>query len=262
MYKALFTASSGMNAQQTYIDAIANNLANVNTNGFKASTVNFQDMLYETKTAPGTESAEGNQMPTGLEVGSGVRLVSTSKIFSQGELESSGGELDMAILGNGFFKVQMANGEYAYTRDGAFGLDGQRRILRSSGEVLADNITVPDGVRKITVTEDGKVFALSGAGTEQTEVGQIKVHVFANPPGLQSAGSNLFLQTVASGSATESSAGLDGVGTIRQGFIERANVDVVSELVHLITAQRAYEINTKVISISDKILQQSNNLIR
>ena len=262
MYKALFTAASGMNAQQTYIDTIANNLANVNTNGFKASTVNFQDMLYETVTAPGTESSQGYQMPTGLEIGSGVRLVSTTKIFHQGELEQSGSDLDMAIQGNGFFKIQMANGEYAYTRDGAFGLDGQRRMVRTDGLALANGITIPDGARRIIIGDDGRVYALSGSGTEQSEAGQIKLSTFANPAGLQSAGDNLFLETVASGSPTETTPGQNGVGVIRQGFLERSNVDVVTSLIHLITAQRAYEMNTKAVTIADRIMQQSNNLIR
>lgn len=262
MYKALFTAASGMRSQQMHIDTIANNLANVNTNGFKASALNFQDLLYENMATPGTEVAEGNQMPTGLEIGSGVRVVSSSKVFRQGEMEQTERELDLAVMGTGFFRVTMPDGTTGYTRDGQFGLDGQRRLVRSDGRVLADNITIPADTRKISIGSDGRVYTLNAAGTEQTLVGSLQLATFPNPAGLQSVGDNLYLETVSSGSATVVAPGAAGNGEVRQGFLERSNVDVVSELVHMISAQRAYEISTKAITISDRMLSEANNLVR
>ena len=262
MFKALFTSASGMKCQQRYIDVIANNLANVNTNGFKASQLNFQDLLYDHEITPGTEATEGNQVPTGLEIGSGVRIVSTSKLFTQGDLEQTGRNLDICIQGQGFFRINMADGTIAYTRDGAFGLDGQRRIVTADGRPLSDNISLPGGTREIVISADGKVFAVVGSSGEEQSVGSISLAAFANPAGLKSVGDNLFLETVASGAPTLSSPGQNGVGSFRQGYLERSNVNVVSELVRLIAAQRAYEINTKSISVADKMLQQSNNLVR
>jgi len=262
MFKALFTSASGMKCQQTQIDAIANNLANVNTNGFKASQLNFQDLLYDHQIMPGTEATEGYQVPTGLEIGSGVRIVSSAKVFKQGDLEQTGRELDLSIQGRGFFRVQLADGTIAYTRDGALGLDGQRRIVTPDGRPLADNVTIPANASAISISTDGKVYVSIGGSAEEQQVGSISLAVFANPAGLKSVGDNLFLETVASGAPTVSTPGQDGVGLIRQGYLERSNVDVVAELVRLITAQRAYEINTKAINITDKMLQQSNALVR
>jgi flagellar basal-body rod protein FlgG len=262
MFKSLFTAASGLQCQQTYIDTIANNLANVNTNGFKASQLNFQDLLYQTEVIPGTEVTEGNQAPTGLEVGSGVRIVSSSKLFRQGELEQTGRDLDISINGAGFFRVQMPDGTTAYSRDGAFGLDGSRRIVTTDGKPLADNVTVPGNATSISVANDGKVYVSVAGAAETQQVGAISLAMFANPAGLKSAGDNLFTETIASGAPTLGTPGLSGFGGVRQGYLERSNVDVVTELVRLITAQRAYEINTKAISIADKMLQDSNNLIR
>jgi len=262
MFKALFTSASGLQCQQAYIDTIANNLANVNTNGFKASQLNFQDLLYDHQVMPGTEATEGYQVPTGLEIGSGVRIVSSAKLFRQGELEQTGRELDLSIQGPGFFRVQQADGTIAYTRDGAFGLDGQRRIVTPDGRPLADNITIPSNATTIIVASDGRVYATIGSSTEQQAVGAITLASFANPAGLKSIGDNLYVETVASGAATTNTPGQNGVGVIRQGYLERSNVDVVSELVRLITAQRAYEVNTKAIRIADEMLQQSNALVR
>lgn len=260
MFKALYTAATGMQCQQVYIDTVANNLANVNTNGFKASQLNFQDLLYENQVTPGTEITEGNQAPTGLEIGSGVRIVSSSKIFKQGELEQTQRDLDMSIQGNGFFRITMADGTTAYTRDGAFGLDGSRRIVTPDGRPLAENITVPSSATAIVVANDGKVYANLPGQSEQQMVGSITLANFANPAGLKSLGDNLFAETVASGAPTTGTPGQNGLGMLRQGYLERSNVDVVTELVRLISAQRAYEINTKAISTADRMLQMANNL--
>jgi len=260
--KALFTAASGMRAQQVCIDAIANNLANVNTNGFKASNVNFEDLLYEQVVSPGTEVAEGFQIPTGIEIGSGVRIVSTAKRFSQGSVEQTRRDLDLCVQGRGFFAVNMPDGTTAYTRDGALGMDGERRMVTAQGRPLADNITIPANTTRITVAADGKVYVQLAGSTDQTLVGQIQLASFANAGGLRSMGGNLFAESVASGAPTLHVPGQESVGELKQGYLERSNVDVVAELVRLITAQRAYEINTKAITISDRMLSTSNSLVR
>ena len=262
MIKALFSAASGMRAQQTCIDTIANNLANVSTNGFKASNVNFQDLLYSETIQPGAEAAEGSQVPTGLQVGSGVRVVSTAKLFTNGEMEQTGRDLDVAVQGRGFFAITMPDGTTAYTRDGSFGLDGQRRIVNADGQLLADNITIPDKTSTITIAADGKVYATTGTNTTPSQVGQINIAIFPNNGGLRSIGANLFTETVASGQPSKHVPGQDGTGALQQGTLERSNVDVVAELVRLISAQRAYEINSKSINISDHMLQTSSNLVR
>lgn len=262
MFKGLFTAASGMRAQQVCIDAIANNMANVNTNGFKSSTVNFQDLLYDEMVQPGAEAAEGFQVPTGLQVGSGVRIVSTAKLFTQGDMEETGRDLDISIQGRGFFAVSLPDGTAAYTRDGSFGLDGARRLVTPDGHPLADNITLPANTSSVSVAPDGKVYAKVGNASQATEVGQIQLVSFANAPGLRNIGGNLFAETVSSGSPSKHVPGQDGMGQVKQGYIERSNVDVVAELVRLITAQRAYEINSKAIKATDRMLQQSNNLVR
>ena len=262
MFKALFTSASGMQCQQAYIDTIANNLANVNTNGFKASQLNFQDLLYDNEVIAGTESTEGNQVPTGLEIGSGVRVVSSVKIFKQGELEETARDLDVCVQGRGFFQVEMPDGTTAYTRDGAFGLDGQRRIVTPDGRPLADNITIPTGASSVSIGADGGVYAMVGADNQSQQVGTIQLATFANAGGLQSLGANMFAETVASSAPTLGKPGQNGVGELRQGYLERSNVDVVTELVRLIQAQRAYEINTKSITIADRMLQQTNALVR
>ena len=262
MFKALNTAASGMKCQQVYIDTIANNLANVNTNAFKASALNFQDLLYDHMVLPGTEATEGFQVPTGLEIGSGARVVSTARLFRQGELEQTASDLDVSIQGRGFFRMRMADGATGYTRDGAFGLDGQRRVVTANGRPLEDNVTIPSDATSIAIAEDGKVFVTAGASNEQQSVGTVSLVTFANPAGLKAMGDNVYLETVASGSPTVGTAGQNGVGSLRQGYLERSNVDVVTQLVRLISAQRAYEINAKSISVSDKMLQQTNQIIR
>ncbi len=262
MIKALFTAASGMRAQQVCIDTIANNLANVNTNGFKGSNVNFEDLLYEQVLPPGTEVAEGYQIPTGIEIGSGVRIVGTAKRFSQGSVEQTRRDLDMCIQGRGFFSVSMPDGTSAYTRDGSVGMDGSRRLVTAQGRPLSDGVTIPSDTTSITIAADGKVYVQQAGSTEQSLVGQIQLASFANAGGLRSLGGNLFGESVASGAPTLHVPGQEGVGELKQGYLERSNVDVVAELVRLIAAQRAYEINTKAITISDRMLSTSNSLVR
>ncbi|MGO8704855.1 MAG: flagellar basal-body rod protein FlgG [Candidatus Brocadiia bacterium] len=262
MMKALFTAATGMKCQQSYIDVVANNLANVNTTGFKGSELNFQDMLYEHTILPGTEATQNNEVPTGLDVGSGARIVSSTRDFAQGSLNQTTGNLDMAIQGLGFFRVTMPDGTLAYTRDGSFGLDGNGRLVTASGLPIADNISIPSNATSITVSSAGQVYINTPGSTQQTLAGTLTLAGFANPPGLNSLGGNLYAQTVASGTATIGNPGLNGVGTIQQGYLEGSNVDVVTELVRLITAQRAYEINSKAITTADKMLQESNALVQ
>ena len=262
MQKALFTAASGMKCQQAYIDTVANNLANVNTTGFKASQLNFQDLLYDQQVLPGTEATQGNQVPTGLQIGSGVKIVSSSKLFTQGDLEQTGQQLDVAIQGSGFFRIQMPDGTLAFTRAGSLGLDGNRRLVTAEGMPLADNVSLPNNATTVSVTTDGKVYVSVPGSTEQQLVGSVTLGLFANPAGLKSLGGNLLAETVASGAATATTPGQSGAGTLQQGYLEKSNVDVVTELVRLITAQRAYEINTKAISIADQMLQEANTLIR
>ena len=262
MMKALFTAATGMKCQQSYIDVVANNLANVNTTGFKGSQLNFQDMLYEHQVLPGTEATQNNEVPTGLDVGSGARIVSSTRDFTQGSLSQTTGNLDMAIQGLGFFRVTMADGSLAYTRDGSFGLDGNGRLVTASGLPIADNISIPSNATSITVSSAGQVYISTPGSTQQTLAGTLTLATFANTAGLNSLGGNLYAQTVASGTATTGNPGLNGVGTIQQGYLEGSNVDVVTELVRLITAQRAYEINSKAVTTADKMLQESNSLVQ
>jgi flagellar basal-body rod protein FlgG len=241
---------------------VANNLANVNTTGFKSSELNFQDMLYEHQVLPGTEASQNNEVPGGLDVGSGARVVSSSRNFTQGNLNQTSGNLDLAIQGLGFFRITMPDGSLAYTRDGSFGLDGNGRLVTSSGNPIADNISIPSNATSITVSSAGQIYITVPNSTQQTLAGTLTLATFPNAAGLNSLGNNLYAQTVASGSATVGNPGLNGVGTIQQGYLEASNVDVVTELVRLITAQRAYEMNSKAVSAADKMLQESNALIQ
>jgi len=259
--KALFTSASGMRAQQLNIDTIANNLANVNTNGFKRTQVAFQDLLYNEVIEPGAEAAEGFQVPTGFQIGSGVRVAGTTRIFTQGDLEETGRDLDLCIFGRGFFPVSQPDGSTAYTRDGSFCLDSNRRIVTAEGKPLGAGITLPSDATSISIGTDGKVYVLRSGSTEMALAGEIRVVNFPNPSGLKSVGGNLFEQTAASGTPTEHTPGLDGMGETRQGYLERSNVEVVTELVRLITAQRAYEISTKSIKVSDDMLSNANRIV-
>lgn len=260
--RALFTAATGMGAQQIRIDAIANNLANLNTTGFKQMRAEFQDLLYETLRAPGATSTAGATLPTGVQLGHGVRLAASSRIFTQGERQSTGNELDLAIDGDGFFQIQKPGGETLYTRDGTFKRDRDGNIVTVEGFLLLPNIQIPADTIQLTILRDGTVSALQ-AGTETpTNLGQIELARFANPAGLRAVGGNLFAATEASGDVEVGLPDEDGFGSLAQGFLESSNVNVASELVQMILAQRAFELNSRVIQAGDQMLQTVGVLSR
>lgn len=263
MIRALFTAATGMMAQQLNVDTIANNLANVNTTSFKKSKVNFQDLLYETLTPAGTETAAGNTIPEGIQVGHGVRPASVAKIFTQGNLIQTGNPLDLVIEGDGFFQVDLPDGTIAYTRDGSFRIDQNGNIVTVDGYPLTPGLTIPTDYIQISVGSDGVVSVLQQGSPTPTNLGTIQLSRFVNPAGLDARlGRNLLLETTASGTPTNGPPGLSGIGTMEQGFLENSNVQVVEEILNLIIAQRAYEANSKVIQGSDEMLQVANNLRR
>ena len=262
MIRSLWTAASGMKSQSLNIDVISNNLANVNTTGFKSSRADFQDLLYETLRQAGTSSSENSDVPTGIQVGHGSRPVASHKIFTQGDFQQTKNELDIAIEGDGFFQILQPNGETAYSRDGAFKMDRDGRIVTSDGFVMEPEITIPSDSISLSIGLDGTVSVLQAGSSAPTEIGTITVARFVNPAGLHSIGRNLYLPTNASGDAIVGTAGEDGLGTLAQGFLEMSNVSVVDEMVKMITAQRAYEINSKTIQAADDMLQQANNVKR
>ncbi|MGI6034390.1 MAG: flagellar basal-body rod protein FlgG [Limnochordia bacterium] len=262
MMRSLWTAGSGMTAQQFNIDTIANNLANVNTAGFKKSRVDFQDLLYQSVRYAGTPVTQGAQIPTGIQIGHGVRPVATQKIFTQGTFQQTDNPLDLVIEGEGFFQVLMPDGTVAYTRDGAFKMDGEGRLVTSDGFTLEPEILVPSNTVTVSVGTDGTVSAVLDGESEPQNLGSIELVRFVNPAGLQSFGRNLLLATAASGEPIMGTPGLEGFGAIAQGYLEISNVGVVEEMVNMIIAQRAYETNSKAIQASDEMLQTANNLRR
>jgi flagellar basal-body rod protein FlgG len=259
MLRAFSTAATGMAAQQTLVDVIANNLANVNTAGFKRSQVDFQDLLYDKMKESGTEVAPGINAPTGLEVGSGVRVASTLKDFSVGELDNTGRKLDIAIRGNGFLQVVLPTGDIRYTRDGSLQTNATGQLVTLTGYTLDPAISVPTDAASVDIGPDGGVNVTDATGTRST-VGTIQLVRFPNPAGLTNQGDNLFASTEASGDAVPGNPGQEGLGTIQAGFLEKSNVQMVNELVNLITAQRAYEINSRAIKAGDDMLRQTNNI--
>jgi flagellar basal-body rod protein FlgG len=261
MMKALFTAATGMKGQQTTVDVLANNIANVNTNGFKRSRVNFADLLY-VNLRPAGDSAQGVASPTGFEIGSGVRAVSTSRSFAPGALEGTQRDLDVAIQGPGFFQITLPDGGVAYSRDGALHLDSQLNLVTSEGYYIEPQLTLPANVQSVGIGPDGVLTVLTADDTAPQQVGQLQLAMFPNSTGLEAIGTNLFRETAASGAPQQVNPGDQGAGTLAQGFLERSNVDVVTELVNLIVAQRAYEVNSRAIRTSDEMLSQINNLIR
>jgi flagellar basal-body rod protein FlgG len=260
MNLSLYSAATGMEAQQLNLNTIANNLANVNTPGFKRSKIEFQDLLYQKPRASGSEAGGGNVVPTGIEVGNGSRVVATAKIFTQGQLTQTGEKLDIAIQGDGFFEVQKADGTLAYTRDGSFKLSPNGQITTSDGlTVLSGFQPVPAGTTSIALSDTGEV-TYSGPAGDQTF--RLSLTRFANPSGLRSLGGNLYEETGASGTPEAGAPGEQGFGTTRQGYVETSNVNIVEEMVNLIVAQRAYEINSKSIQTSDEMLQNVAQLKR
>jgi len=260
MLRGLWTGASGMGAQQLNLDVVANNLANVNTAGFKKSRADFQDLMYQTLLLPGATTAAGTQVPTGIQVGMGCKPMGVAKLFSQGDYNQTGNELDLAIEGKGSFKV-LSGDEELYTRAGAFKLDSEGYVTTAAGDRLQPEIIVPENTVFITVDTTGRMTAF-GAGNEELSTTDLKLYTFINPAGLFSVGRNLYRPTEASGEATEGTPGTDGVGTISQGYLEMSNVSVVEEMVAMITAQRAYESNSKTIQTADNMLQMANNIKR
>ncbi len=261
MIRALRTAATGMSAQQMNVDTIANNLANVNTTGFKRTRMDFQDIFYQQIRPAGTPTAE-RQSPTGLQVGLGVRAAATQKLFSQGALEESGNQLDMAIEGHGFFQVTLPDGTIGFTRDGSFKRDGEGNVVTSDGLLLEPGITVPADATLISISADGTISAQVAGQDEPQVLGEIQLASFPNPAGLNAIGKNLFRKSPASGEPTINAPGTAGFGTIAQGFTEKSNVDVVTEMVGMISAQRAYEVNSRVITGVDQMLETAAGLLR
>ena len=259
--RALYSAASGMSAQQVKMDNIANNLANVGTTGFKKVRESFQDLYYQQLQNPGTETSDGNQDTTGVQVGHGVQLSSLRRSFEQGGAEVTGNPTDLMIDGPGFFTVQMSDGSEAYTRDGSFRLDSEGNLVTIDGAMLSPGITIPEGAL-ITVGPDGTVTAKVDGEESETQLGQILIANFANPAGMQAEGRNLFRATEASGDPLSGIPGDPGLGGILQGALESSNVDVAEELVNLIRAQRSYELVSKVIEASDEVLQTTNQIKR
>lgn len=259
MIKALFTAATGMTAQSTSIDTVANNLANINTNGFKRNHLDFQDLLYVSEVSPGAVAAQGQQVPAGLQVGSGVRVAGTPKIFTQGSLVNTGNTYDVAIEGQGFIQVTMPNGDTRYTRDGALRINPSGSLVTSDGFPISPQITISPDAVSVSIGSDGTVSTgTAGGGT--TQVGQLTLVRFPNPTGLSAEGRNLFSESASSGAAITATPGQNGTGLLRQGFLERSNVEAVTELVNLILAQRAFEFNTRSIQSADQMLSRASQI--
>jgi len=255
MNQALWIAKTGLDAQQTKMANIANNLANSSTTGFKRSRAIFEDLLYQNVRQVGAKSSQDTQLPSGLQLGTGVRTVATEKLFTQGNLTQTENLLDMAIEGRGFFQILMPDGGQAYTRDGSFQVDDQGQMVTSGGYVLQPSITLPENALSVNIVRDGTVSVSLPGTTAVSQVGTVQLADFVNPAGLQAVGENLFLESNASGSPQTGNPGLNGLGSLVQGYVESSNVNVVEELVNMIETQRAYEMNSKAISTTDQMLQ-------
>jgi flagellar basal-body rod protein FlgG len=258
MNQALWIAKTGLDAQQTRMSVISNNLANVNTTGFKQDRAVFEDLLYQTMRQPGAQSSSSTQLPSGLMVGTGVRTVATEKLHTQGNIIQTQNALDIAIQGRGFFQILMPDGSISYTRDGTFQLDSTGQVVMSNGYPLEPGITIPEDALSITVGSDGTVSVLSAGSASPTIVGNLDLADFVNPTGLQPVGENLFKESASSGAPIIGTPGLDGIGTTVGGALETSNVNVVTELINMIETQRAYEMNSKAISTSDQMLQYAS----
>ena len=261
MISALSTAATGMEGQQTSIDVIANNLANVNTTGFKKSRIDFQDLLYQDARTVGSASTADNDVPTGVQVGRGVRTAGIYKVHTVGDITKTGNELDMAIEGPGFFQITMPDGEVAYTRAGAFKKDSEGRIVTSDGYPLEPELAIPENATQVSIGKDGTVMAFLDGETDGQELGTIDLVRFSNPAGLKSIGQNLHLETPTSGQPIVGTPGEEGFGTLAQNYLEDSNVSIMREMVNMISAQRAYEINSKAITTADEMLQATNRLV-
>jgi flagellar basal-body rod protein FlgG len=255
MMNALWVSKTGLNAQDHGLSVISNNLANVATTGFKKDRAVFEDLIYQIQRQPGALSSQDSRLPSGLQLGTGVKVAGTQKIFTSGSLQETSQPLDLAINGRGFFQITMPDGSISYTRDGTLHMDAEGQLVNASGFLLEPNITVPDQTNTLTISRDGIVSATLFGDTEPTEIGQIDVVDFINPAGLQAMGSNLFLETASSGAPQVGVASEGGYGSMEQGFLENSNVEVVEEMVKMITVQRAYEMNSKVVSSADQMLQ-------
>jgi flagellar basal-body rod protein FlgG len=260
MIRSLFIAKTGREAQQTNLDVITNNLANVSTNGFKKSRAVFEDLLYQNVRQPGAQSSQQTQLPSGLQIGTGVRAVATERLHTQGNPQQTGNSKDVMVNGSGFFQVLMPDGTTAYTRDGSFQTDNNGQLVTSSGYVLQPPITVPSNALTMTVGRDGTVSVTTPGTVAPTQIGSIQLSNFVNPAGLESLGENLYAETGSSGTAQTSTPGTNGVGVLMQGYVETSNVNVVEEMVNMIQTQRAYEINSKAITTSDQMLAKISQL--
>ncbi|MDX8392194.1 MAG: flagellar basal-body rod protein FlgG [Mariprofundaceae bacterium] len=261
MMRSLWTAATGMTAQALNVDVISNNLANVNTAGFKRGRANFQDLMYQQISSPGLQNSAGNQVPNGVQVGLGVRTAGISRIFSEGSFKQTGNPLDMAIEGRGFFQIQMPNGDLGYTRTGSFAVDSLGQLVTQDGYVVQPAMTIPNDALSVGISPDGTVSVVQ-PGNIQTTIGQLQLSSFSNPGGLTAAGHSIFKESQASGTATTAAPGTSGVGTVAQNTLEMSNVNTVEEMVNLIAAQRAYEMNSKSIQAADEMLQMANNIRR
>lgn len=262
MLRSLYIARTGLDTQQTQLDVVANNLANASSNGFKKTRAVFEDLLYQTIRQPGAQSSQATQLPSGFQLGLGARTVATERIQTQGALQSTGNSLDMAINGRGFFQVQMPDGSTAYSRDGSLQINSDGTLVTSSGYIILPQMQIPADTQSITVARDGVFSVTQSAGgtTTVTQLGQIQLANFVNPVGLQSTGENLYIETAASGPPQVSNPGTNGLGVINQSFVESSNVNVAEELVNMIVAQRAFELNSKAITTADQMLQRLTQL--
>ena len=261
--RALSTAATGMMAMELNVQVISNNLANMTTTSYKRQRAEFQDLLYDHLSRVGTQtSAQGNMLPVGIDLGSGVKTVGTGRLMSQGSMTQTTNPMDVAIRGDGFFKIQMPDGTYNYTRDGSFKTDAQGRIVTAQGNVVQPAITIPANSTGLTINAQGQVSVVPTGTTTPTILGQLTLTRFINPAGLLPMGDNLYQETPASGTPQDGQPGIDGAGDLQQANLEQSNVDSVSEITNLITAQRAYEMNSKVISAADQMLQATSNLMR
>lgn len=259
MNQALWAAKTGLDAQQTRMAVVSNNLANVNTTGFKQGRAVFEDLLYQNIRQSGGQSSQDTQLPSGLSLGTGVRVVATEKLFTQGSIIQTGNAMDVTINGRGFFQILMPDGSLGYTRDGSFQKNSQGEMVTASGYIVQPGITIPDGAQSITIGTDGVITVQLAGQSSPTQIGTLETVDFVNPVGLQPRGENLYVETASSGTAQPGTPGINGLGSLLQGSLEGSNVNVVSELISMIETQRAYEMNSKAISTNDQMMQYLNN---